>query len=77
MFLIITLTCVAYTVCILIFILRSTVAHTKESESKVFDVISYNNNNIFVEPEKSFEFSCNSTSEVKACTVITPYSPYF
>ena len=77
MSLIITLKCVAYTVCILIFILRSTVAHNKESESKVFDVISYNNNNnIFVEPDKSFEFSCNSTNEVKACTVVTPYNAY-
>ena len=71
MSLIITLKCVAYTVCILIFILRSTVAHSKESESTVFDVILYNNNNIFAEPDKSFEFSCNSTNKLKACTVIT------
>ena len=76
--LIITLKCVAYNICILIFILHSTVAHNKESESKVFHVISYNNNNnnIFVELDKSFEFSCNSTNEVKACTVVTPYNAY-
>ena len=77
MSLIITLKCVAYTVCILIFILSSTDAHSKESESKVFHVISYNNNNnIFVEPDNSFEFSCNSTNEVRACTVVTPYNAY-
>ena len=69
--LIITLKCAAYTVCILICILHSTVANTKESESKVFDVISYNN--MFVETDKTFEFS---TSEVKYCTVVTSYNAH-
>ena len=72
--LIITLKCVAYTVCILISILHSTVANTKVPESEVLDVILYNN--IFVESDKIFEFSFNSTSEVEACTSVTPYNAH-
>ena len=59
--------------CILIFIFHSIAANTKQLRLGHDNPSSSNNDNkIFVEQNQTFEITCNSNNEIKACSFVTP-----